>query len=384
MIDSIPFDRGSLPKPIPERIREAREASGLQPETFAELIGVSRQAVARFESGLMSPSGETMRKIIAITRLPPAFFVASKDRSANGITPFWRGLKRMEAHHRKRIARRLEWLHDIVSYVSEFVDMPDLSLPHLAFNANSGDVEQIERAADALRDHWKLGRGPVLDVSAIMENHGITLARESVSCEDMDAVSCWQFGRPYVLYSSDVEGGPRNSYNLCHELAHVLLHSSVEVTSENLALIEKQANRFAGAFLLPQESFSREVLGTSINHFLFLKEKWGVSIAAMAYRCKDLGILNSDQHSYVMKQLNARKILTQEPLDEIFAVRQPNVIGESIRLLLENGVKSKSEIVEALALNASDIESLGGLPKGHLETTVVQFKPRLLINDNNA
>jgi Zn-dependent peptidase ImmA (M78 family)/DNA-binding XRE family transcriptional regulator len=384
MTGSIPFDRGNLPKLIPERIREAREASGLQPDTFAELIGVSRQALARFENGLMSPGGETMRKIISTAKLPHSFFVASKERSANGITPFWRGLKRMEAHHRKRIARRLEWLHDIVSYVSNFVDLPELSLPQLEFNVNSTDVEQIEHAADALRDHWKLGRGPVLDVSAIMENNGIMLTREPVGCEDMDAVSCWQFGRPYVLYSSDVEGGPRNSYNLSHELAHVLLHASVEVTSENLTLIEKQANRFAGAFLLPQESFSREVLGTSINHFLFLKEKWGISIAAMAYRCKDLGILNSDQHSYLMKQLNVRKIRTQEPLDEIFAVRQPNVIGASIRLLLDNGVKSKSEIVEALALNASDIESLGGLPRGHLETTVVQFKPRLAITENNA
>jgi Zn-dependent peptidase ImmA (M78 family)/transcriptional regulator with XRE-family HTH domain len=384
MIGSIPKDRGTLSKPIPERIREAREASGFQPEIFAEMLGVSRQALARFENGLLTPSGETMRNIIGITKLPPSFFVSSKDRSANGITPFWRGLKRMEAHHRKRIARRMEWLHDIVAYVNNFVDLPELSLPHLDFDPTSSDVEQIEIAADALRDHWKLGRGPVLDVSAIMENHGILLARESVGCEDMDAVSCWQFGRPYVLYSADVVSGPRNEYNLCHELAHVLLHSAVEVTSENLALIEKQANRFASAFLMPQETFSRDVLGTSLNHFLFLKEKWGISIAAMAYRCKDLGILNSDQLGYLMRQLNARGIRKREPLDDKFLVRQPNVINESIRLLLDNGIKSKSEIADALALNPSDIEQLCGLPKGHLESTIVQFKPRLLDTENNA
>lgn len=384
MVGSIPSDRGNLPRPIPERIREAREARGFQPEVFADMLGVTRQALARFENGLMSPSGETMRKIIVETKLPPSFFVSSKTRSANGITPFWRGLKRMGSQDRKRIARRMEWLHDIVSYVSNFVDLPELSLPHLDFDVNSSDAEQVERAADALRDHWKLGRGPVLDVSAVMENHGILLARESVGCEDMDAVSCWQFGRPYVLYSSDVEGGPRNYYNLSHELAHVLLHSNVEVTAGNLKLLEKQANRFASAFLMPQESFSREILGTSINHFLFLKEKWGVSIAAMAYRCKDLGILNPDQYSYVMKQLNVRGIRKQEPLDEKFAVRQPNIISGSIRLLLDNGVKSKSEIVETLGMSVSDIESLSGLPMGHLATTVVQFKPRLVITENNA
>src|SRR3954469_8065634 len=96
-------DRRTLSKPIPERIREAREARGLQLETFAEALGVTKQAVARYESGLASPSGEVMRKIIGTTGQPLAFFTSARSRS--GIQPFWRGLKRMELHHRKRMSR---------------------------------------------------------------------------------------------------------------------------------------------------------------------------------------------------------------------------------------------------------------------------------------
>lgn len=45
-------ERGSaLPKVIPERIKEAREGRGLTSETFGELLGVSRQAVARSRVG---------------------------------------------------------------------------------------------------------------------------------------------------------------------------------------------------------------------------------------------------------------------------------------------------------------------------------------------
>jgi Zn-dependent peptidase ImmA (M78 family)/transcriptional regulator with XRE-family HTH domain len=374
----VPNETRNLPKPIPERIREAREAAGISSEDFADKIGVTRQALSKFESGLLSPSGETMRKIIAVTELPPSFFVTAKKRSANGVSPFWRGLKRMEIHHRKRITRRLEWLSDIVEYVSEFVDLPEVSLPQIDFDPMSTDMDQVERAADALRDFWRLGREPVHDVSALMENHGIILAREPVNCDDMDAVSCWQLGRPYVLYSSEVEGGPRNYFNLAHELAHVLLHSSVEVTHENLALIEKQANRFAAAFLMPQDSFSREILGTSLNHFLFLKERWGVSIAAMAYRCKDLGILNPNQFTYVMKQLNSKGMRSREPLDDRLPIRIPNLVNSCLRLILDNGVQSPTEIVDALSLNPEVLESLSGLEKGRLNTTIVQFRPRLI------
>lgn len=370
-------DRVNLPKPLPERIREAREARGLLLEPFAELLDVTKQAVARYEGGLASPSGEIMRRIIGATGQPPSFFVTHRKRAASGISPFWRGLKRMELHHRKRIARRLEWAADIVAYVEQFIDLPDVTLPAIEFDPASEAAEQIEHAADAVREAWSLGRGPLRDLSATMESHGIILIRESVACADMDAVSCWQSGRPYVLFSSDVASGPRNAYNLAHELGHVLLHSSVEVTSDNLAALEKQADRFAGAFLLPQETFSREVLGTSLNHFLFLKEKWGIAISAMAYRCKDLGIINANQHSYVMRQMNVRKIRTREPLDERFQVREPSILAESIRILLESGVQTSGQVEEALALNLKDIESLCGLPPGHMDSRVVPFKPRI-------
>jgi Zn-dependent peptidase ImmA (M78 family)/transcriptional regulator with XRE-family HTH domain len=307
-------DRGNLPKPIPECIREAREARGLQLEAFAELLQVTKQAVSRYESGLAAPSGEIMRRIIGITGQPPSFFVTPRERAASGISPFWRGLKRMELHHRKRISRRLEWAADIVAYLDQFIDLPEVSLPAIDFDPTTQSTDQIEHAADALRDSWGLGRGPLRDLSAIMELHGFILVRESVECDDMDAVSSWQAGRPYVLFSSDVLSGPRNAYNLAHELGHMLLHSSVEVTSYNIALIEKQANRFAGALLLPQDTFSREILGTSIDHFLFLKEKWGIAIAAMAYRCRDLEIINSNQFSYIFRQLNIKKYGKKSPL----------------------------------------------------------------------
>jgi Zn-dependent peptidase ImmA (M78 family)/transcriptional regulator with XRE-family HTH domain len=370
-------DRGNLPKPIPERIREGREARGLQLEVFADMLQVTKQAVARYESGLAVPSGEMMRRIIGITGQPPSFFVTPRKRAASGISPFWRGLRRMELHHRKRISRRLEWASDIVAYLDQFIDLPEVKLPAVDFDPTSQSTDQIEHAADVLRDNWGLGRGPLRDLSSIMELHGFILVRESVDCEDMDAVSSWQSGRPYILYSSDVRSGPRNAYNLAHELGHMILHSTVELTSDNISHIEKQADRFAGALLLPQDTFSREVLGTSLQHFLFLKEKWGVSIAAMAYRCRDLEVINTNQFSYVFRQLNIHKVRKQEPLDELFQAREPSILSGSMRMLLDMGVQNKSQIEEAMALNLSDVESLCGLPKNHLDSRVVPFAPQI-------
>jgi Zn-dependent peptidase ImmA (M78 family)/transcriptional regulator with XRE-family HTH domain len=371
-------DRGTkkpLPKAIPERIKEAREARGFSPDDFAELLDVSRQAIAQFETGQISPSGEVMAKIIGATAQPPLFFVTPRER-ARTEAPFWRGLKRMEQHHRRRIARRLEWARDIAEFVDRFIELPSVNLPHVEFDVEFSSDEEIERAAETLRDHWKLGRVRIRNLATVLEENGIILVRESVECPDMDAVSCWQGGRPFILCSAEVNSGPRSTYNLAHELGHVLLHAGVEVSSDNLSRIEKQANRFAGALLLPRETFSQEVLGTSVSYFESLKKRWGVAIAAMAYRCKDLKIFNENQFSYLMRQMNARRIRKVEPLDDAFPVEKPSLLAESLRMIVERGAQTREQIEAALSLNLSDVESLCGVSKGYLDARVVAFTPR--------
>jgi Zn-dependent peptidase ImmA (M78 family) len=280
----------------------------------------------------------------------------------------------MEQHHRRRVTRRLQWAADICALVERFVELPKVDFPVIPFDPETADEEDIERAAEASRDHWGLGRGPIRNLAALLERKGAIIVREAVKCEDMDAVSCWICARPFVLLSEEVTSGPRDMYNLAHELGHVILHATVEISSDNLDRIEKQANRFASAFLLPRESFSNEVLGSSIGYFTALKQRWGVSIAAMAYRCKDLDIFTDNQFSYLFKQMNWKRIRKVEPLDDAFPVNTPSVLADSVKMLVEHGVYTREQIEGALSLNLSDVESLCGVPQGYLDTRVVRLR----------
>jgi Zn-dependent peptidase ImmA (M78 family)/DNA-binding XRE family transcriptional regulator len=372
------FDAGArLPRPIPERIKEAREGRGFTLELFAERLGITPQAVAQYETGQISPSGEVMSRVIAITAQPPSFFVSPRARQGDTLTAFWRSLARMQLHDRRRITRRLEWARDIATYIEQFIEFPILQLPSIAFDPSTDDADQIELIAENLRDMWKLGTGPIHNLVPTAEAHGIILIRERVECEDMDAVSCWQGGRPFILYSREILSGPRGAFNLAHEIGHIVLHAGVEVTAKNLSRLERQANRFAGAFLLPREVFSREVFATSLEYFKYLKERWGVAISAMAYRAKDLGIINDHQYAYVFRQLNAQGMRKVEPLDDAFQLPAPTVMESAIRMLVDNGVQTKAQIERAINLNASDIEGLCGLEPGYLDFKVVSLPLRL-------
>ena len=362
---------------IPERIREAREALGLTDEQFSDAIGVSRQAVGYYETGVSSPRGDVFSKIIAVTRQPPAFFTTVRRKSAERFRmPNWRSLKRMQRPDRLRIGRRLEWAYYIADFVSEYVELPPVSMPEVDFDFKSATDERIEEIADQLREHWGLGFGPLTDIAPILEYNGALLIEEPVLCVDMDAVSRWQGGRPFVLYASETESFPRTLFNLAHELGHITLHTNTEVNSKNLDKIEKQANKFAGAFLMPRKTFSQEITNTSIDYFLSLKGRWRVAVAAMVYRCKELDIINPYQVKYMWRQMNARGMRKKEPLDTTFPLSKPTVLSSAVEMIINSRRKGPEQIAEELAINSNDIESLCGLPRGTLVSKVVALRYR--------
>jgi len=360
-----------LPRIVPERIKEAREARGYTREAFAEELGITAQAVAQYEVGQHSPGPEIMGKIINLTAQPPAFFSADRPSVRERFgAPYWRSLARMSRADRLRIARRLEWSADIVSYVERFIELPRVNLPNVK-DVGTVDLEWLESAAEAVREKWKLGLLPIEYLAPTLEANGIILVKEPVQCADMDAVSRWQAGRPYILLSEDKHSLPRENFDLAHELGHLICHSHVEVTSENLAVVERQANYFAGALLLPRKSFPQEVLSTSVNYFLELKKRWRVSVQAMVYRCKDLGLLSKNQVAYLWRQIGRR---TSEELDDAFEPERPTVLAAALNMLILNGVQSRAQIVDTLKLNHSDIERLSGTDPGALDIKVIPLE----------
>jgi Zn-dependent peptidase ImmA (M78 family)/DNA-binding XRE family transcriptional regulator len=364
-----------MSKIIPERIREAREAVGLTDEQLADQIGVTRQAVGTYETGVASPRGDVFSRIIAVTRQPPAFFTIARKRNAERFRmPNWRSLKRMQRPDRLRIGRRLEWAYYIAEFMAEYIDLPPLKLPEIQFDFERDGDERIEEIADEIREFWNLGFGPITDLAPVLEYHGIIVIEESVRCEDMDAVSRWQGGRPYILLSGDEDSNPRKLFNLAHELGHLVLHTGVEVNSRILDRLENQANRFAGAFLMPRRTFAREVANTSIDYFIALKGRWRIAVAAMIYRCKELGILNPYQVKYMWRQMNVRGIRKKEPLDTTYPLSKPTVLASAISMLIDNKIKLPVQIAEELMLNTNDIESLCAVPTGTLQNKVVAFK----------
>ena len=105
--------------------------------------------------------------------------------------------------------------------------------------------------------------------------------------------------------SADRDNGFRSRFDLAHELGHLILHKHILRATERdqYKLMEAQAHQFAGAFLLPLETFANEIRTPVLLDSLLLdKQRWGVSVAAIIMRLVALGMIDEEEKIALFKR----------------------------------------------------------------------------------
>lgn len=358
---------------IGDRLRQAREARGLTALSLADLIGKSPAAIYQYENGDHSPHPDVMGKISNVLHLSEGFFRRPIYRK-NPRTIFYRSMAAATKGARNRVEKRYEWLQEIVAYLLNFVQLPIVNIPN--FNVPNDPLrlstEEIEEFAVATREFWKLGQGPIGNLVQLLENNGVIVAREELGADTLDAFSeyCLEDGLPYIFLSADKAIGCRSRFDAAHELGHLILHQKINKSAisrpVDFQVLEKQANRFAGAFLLPTESFAAEFYSSTLDALKIIKGKWRVSIAMALYRAEELGFIPTEQAKKLWITYSRRRWKKEEPLDDQIKIETPCLISLGIQLLINDRIQTREQILSALELPAHDIESLAGLPSGYL------------------
>lgn len=376
-------------KIVPYRIKQARVSRGFSMGELADLVGVTRSAISQYELGTISPSGFVVGQMSNVLNYPLSFFTKKLPETSNASSAVYFRSRRTSTQKAKSAAReKISIFREINDYLSTYIDFPTVNLPNFEYSNSCYElsIDEIESYAQALRDYWKLGNGPIDNLTTVLQKNGIMISVMNLNNKKIDAFSVWYNSVPYIFRSNDKYSDARLRFDLSHELGHLLLHANTFM-DEDLATkvtydkIEKEADLFAACFLLPKESFSRDVYSTSINHFIQLKKKWKVSIGAMIYRCSDLGILSENQIKYLKDQMTYNKYWHREPLDDIIPLETPTAHRQAFELLLDNNIVTKSEIVESIGCAADEIEEYSFLPHGMLSpdqpTNIIRLKDRI-------
>lgn len=313
----------------PNRITFARELRELTKKQLADNIKKTPSAISQIERGLIRPDLETFVSISFALKVPASFFIerSTSSKPIELASCHFRSLRSTSQTMRRQSARKGDLCVDFMELLeSKGVLFPEERIS--SFSASAGYDDEIEKAARGLRRHWNMGSGPIPNIVKLAESKGIMVLSLPDACHKVDAYSTWRGPRPCILVSYR-KTASRIRFDVSHELGHLALHEDA-VAGEMKT--ERQANRFAGAFLAPRKSFLEECPRRwSFEAFRRLKRRWKMSIAALLYRAKDLGCISISTHRRAMIQLTMEGKRKNEG-DE-WPMEKPVLITQALELL---------------------------------------------------
>jgi Zn-dependent peptidase ImmA (M78 family) len=242
---------------------------------------------------------------------------------------------------------------------------PPATLPYATEQQLSGT--DIESYADMTRQTLRLAPDkPVPHLTRVLERAGIAAA--PIVLTDFDTgelgssghhfgVSYWGgVGEPALIGYFPGQQGDRDRYTMAHELGHLVLHTFRPHCSEP----EREANRFAGALLLPQERVLSDMSErTALTGYARLKATWGISIQALIMRASDLGVIGDVRKRSLFVQLSQQGWRKSEPV----------LVGHEEPLLLWSllsrrfGERPYRAAAEALAIPPVVLRSIAPTPE---------------------
>lgn len=356
-----------------ERLREAREARSLTGAALAESVGVSRAAVSQYERGVQTPAPDVFTRIADALRLPERFFLENSEEVAGG-TVFFRCTASATKAARARAERRYRWTREIVRHLQRHLRFPEVDLPEIDLPSKFAALTPaiVEDAAAAVRRHWGLGDGPISNVVWLLENKGVVVTRHLLKSDRLDAFSNWDEDepRPYIVLGTDKGSAVRSRFDAAHELAHLVLHRHVNqgqlAKRADFALIESQAHRFAGAFLLPATTFLNDLHGVSLDALREMKPHWRAAIQLMLKRAQDLGVVSDAEAKRLWINIGRRGWRKREPFDDRFEPERPRFLPKCFEMLLDRGVLTREGLAADLSWLPAEVEDLVGLSPGTL------------------
>ena len=334
----------------PNRLSIARRRRAISKKGLADLIGVTPNTVLRYESGEIVPSPEIVAALSKALSFPIEFFVGVDIDEPRRDNASFRGM----ASKSGKIMDAALASGAIAFMLDDWIELRfDRSEPNIL----DLQQEKPEMAAMLLRQYWKLGDKPIKNMIHLLEANGIRVFSLAENTKEVDAFSLWRDDIPYVFLNR-FKSAERSRFDAAHELAHLCLHKHGGASSGYLhSDLEREANAFAGAFLMP-ESDVRSVCTSPIYGVEALatyKKRWGVSVAAFNYRAAEIGLISEGKSTSNYVEMSRRGWLKSEPFS---LVREQSIILQGvIDDLLSRGI-TKTKIAEEINVSSMEIEAL--------------------------
>ena len=233
---------------------------------LAAKAGVSRVELGKIERGMVVPRVSTLADLANALQVPVGDLI-TPVRPLESV----RFRAKARVHGREQILAMVsKWLD---AYSDLEADLNERERFRLA-NSSSRDLDPKETARSARSAAELRPEEPIRDICGLLEGNGVKLLLLETKRDSFFGLSVAERdGGPAVVVNTwDRISVERWIFTAAHELGHLLLHPSeyrrnaTELPTE----AEREADAFAGEFLMPEEAFQTEWNATR-GHSLLLR-----------------------------------------------------------------------------------------------------------------
>ena len=343
---------------IGQRLKISRSASGLSLRGLEKQIGnrVTAQAIGKYERNESMPSSSVLIALADALHVSVDYLVGDQEMVLEGVE--FRKKKIVSKREEAKVEAKVLYFLERYLMVEELLHLPSVEWhsPREAPYPVMRDVSEADRAARSLRDHWGLGNDPIPNLVELLEEQGIKVLALDLTNIDGLSARVRRAGKgavPVIVVNRD-DWGERQRFTLAHELGHLVMDVTPKLDEEQAAY------RFAGAFLMPADTLWAEIgkhrKSIGWSELFELKQLFGVSVQAIPYRCKELGIFTETLFRRLFSDFD-RFGWRNPPYEEPYAREgeEPKRFARLTFRALAEGVVSESKAAELLGLSVREL-----------------------------
>lgn len=339
---------------LAERLIRARKAAGLSMSALASEIGVSANAIKKYEHGTNMPSSANLLKLAKALGVRTEYFFRPVKVVLEGVE------YRKQASTPKKLLDQING--DVMEQAERWAELldlyPDSVKPVPTFEPPDKIPEEvtsydaIEAIASRVRDAWALGLNPIPEMIDTLESKGIMIISTNVESNKKFDGLAGSIGRTPVVVISTHQPGDRQRFTLAHELGHLVLHGRLSPELDE----EKACNHFAGAFLLPKSALLQHMgehrRAIEPRELFMLKHEFGISMMAILVRLGQCGVISESLQKQYYMAFNKQGWRTEEPGDS-YPQEETLLFEQLVYRALGEGYIGESKAAELMGISLS-------------------------------
>lgn len=337
-------------------IKIARGSRGLTQKELSKLVSISQVSLSRMEKGDIMIPYPVIEKLAIELDYPESFFgkIISENETPNSF--FYRKRASMKVKDLEIITRKIQIYNKVIDTLLDSVDIPEFCIPQI----DCTEDYQADEIAYRLKQHLNIPLGPITKITNMIEKCGIIVHFLNVdeSCDKFDGLATFTIKGYPVIYINNNMPNDRKRFSLAHELGHLTMHLRSENLTKGQEEQEKEANLFAGEFLLPHSECLIDFSNMKMRDLPYLKSKWLVSKAAIIHRAAELECIPEDTAAYFYITLGRNK---ERKIEKgLVPIDTPTIISKMIKMHLGELEYSNDELYSHLGINKTDLNELLG------------------------